>query len=80
MFLTMGGSILVAIAEVVVYNAYIWKMDQGRKKHGKVKEVREVVESWVLGKDEDEKSVLIKEKDRTEDGVRKRKTEAKVET
>ncbi|KAF5666903.1 vacuolar er assembly vma12 [Fusarium circinatum] len=70
MFLTMGGSILVAIAEVVVYNAYIWKMDQGRKKHGKVKEVREVVESWVLGKDEDEKSVLIKEKDRTEDGWR----------
>ncbi|KAI1051549.1 hypothetical protein LB506_003664 [Fusarium annulatum] len=68
MFLTMGGSILVAIAEVVVYNAYIWKMDQGRKKHGKVKEVREVVESWVLGRDEDEKSVLIKEKDRTEDG------------
>ncbi|KAF5546669.1 vacuolar er assembly vma12 [Fusarium mexicanum] len=68
MFLTMGGSILVAIAEVVVYNAYIWKMDQGRKKHGKVKEVREVVESWVLGKDEDEKSVLIKEKDRMEDG------------
>ncbi|KAI7765480.1 hypothetical protein LZL87_007231 [Fusarium oxysporum] len=69
MFLTMGGSILVAIAEVVVYNAYIWKMDQGRKKHGKVKEVREVVESWVLGKDEDEKSVLIKEKDRPEDGI-----------
>ncbi|KAG4282453.1 hypothetical protein FPRO06_09126 [Fusarium proliferatum] len=69
MFLTMGGSILVAIAEVVVYNAYIWKMDQGRKKHGKVKEVREVVESWVLGKDEDEKSVLIREKDRTEDGL-----------
>ncbi|CVL05490.1 uncharacterized protein FMAN_10706 [Fusarium mangiferae] len=80
MFLTMGGSILVAIAEVVVYNAYIWKMDQGRKKHGKVKEVREVVESWVLGKDEDEKSVLIREMDRTEDGVRKRKTEAKIET
>ncbi|KAG4277565.1 hypothetical protein FPRO04_07342 [Fusarium proliferatum] len=72
MFLTMGGSILVAIAEVVVYNAYIWKMDQGRKKHGKVKEVREVVESWVLGRDEDEKSVLIKEKDRTEDGTRMR--------
>ncbi|KAH7237679.1 endoplasmic reticulum-based factor for assembly of V-ATPase-domain-containing protein [Fusarium redolens] len=79
LFLTMGGSILVAIAEVVVYNAYMWKMDQGRKKHGKVKEVREVVESWVLRKDEDEKSVLIKEKDKMEDGVRKRKTEAKVE-
>ncbi|OBS22459.1 hypothetical protein FPOA_08796 [Fusarium poae] len=48
LFLTLGGSILVAIAEVVVYNAYLWKMDEGRKKHGKVKEVREVVESWTL--------------------------------
>ncbi|KAF4343463.1 vacuolar er assembly vma12 [Fusarium beomiforme] len=80
LFLTLGGSILVAIAEVVVYNAYMWKMDQGRKKHGKVKEVREIVESWVVGKDEDEKSVLIKEKNKTEDGVRKRKIESKVET
>ncbi|KAF4450557.1 hypothetical protein F53441_6337 [Fusarium austroafricanum] len=81
LFLTMGGSILVAIAEVVVYNAYMWKMEEGRKKHGKVKEVREVVESWVLGKDEDEKTVLIKGKDKTEgDGVRKRRTEPKVET
>ncbi|QPC79980.1 hypothetical protein HYE68_010732 [Fusarium pseudograminearum] len=50
LFLTMGGSILVAIAEVVVYNAYLWKMDEGRKKLGKVKEVREVVESWTVGK------------------------------
>ncbi|KAM0345946.1 hypothetical protein ACHAPU_006000 [Fusarium lateritium] len=82
LFLTMGGSILVAIAEVVVYNAYVWKMDEGRKKHGKVKEVREVVESWVVGKDvdEDEKAVLIKEKDDTGgEGVRKRRTEPKVE-
>ncbi|KAF5233729.1 hypothetical protein FAUST_7980 [Fusarium austroamericanum] len=60
LFLTMGGSILVAIAEVVVYNAYLWKMDEGRKKLGKVKEVREVVESWTVGKldDEDEKTIL----------------------
>ncbi|KAH6966934.1 endoplasmic reticulum-based factor for assembly of V-ATPase-domain-containing protein [Fusarium venenatum] len=67
LFLTMGGSILVAIAEVVVYNAYLWKMDEGRKKHGKVKEVREVVESWTVSKadDEDEKTILLKEKDDT---------------
>ncbi|CAG7554748.1 unnamed protein product [Fusarium equiseti] len=78
LFLTMGGSILVGIAEVVVYNAYMWKMDEGRKKHGKVKEVKQVVESWVLGKDDDqdEKTVLLSEKDDTvNDGVRKRKTE-----
>ncbi|KAH6970088.1 endoplasmic reticulum-based factor for assembly of V-ATPase-domain-containing protein [Fusarium avenaceum] len=82
LFLTMGGSILVAIAEVVVYNAYVWKMDEGRKKNVKVKEVREVVESWVLGDDgnKDEKTVLIKEKDDTgSDGVRKRRMEQKVE-
>ncbi|KAL4727755.1 hypothetical protein ACLX1H_004444 [Fusarium chlamydosporum] len=67
LFLTMGGSILVAIAEVVVYNAYMWKMEDGRKKHGKVKEVKEVVESWIVGKhdNEDEKTVLLKEEDDT---------------
>ncbi|CAF3484107.1 unnamed protein product [Fusarium graminearum] len=75
LFLTMGGSILVAIAEVVVYNAYLWKMDEGRKKLGKVKEVREVVESWTVGKldDEDEKTILLKEKDDT--GVSKSASE-----
>jgi uncharacterized membrane protein len=67
LFLTMGGSILVAIAEVVVYNAYMWKMDEGKKKHGKVKEVREVVESWTVGKldDGDDKTILLKEKEHT---------------
>ncbi|KAM0372219.1 hypothetical protein ACHAPK_004791 [Fusarium culmorum] len=76
LFLTMGGSILVAIAEVVVYNAYLWKMDEGRKKLGKVKEVREVVESWTVGKldDEDEKTILLKEKDDT--GISKSASEA----
>ncbi|CAF3631047.1 unnamed protein product [Fusarium graminearum] len=75
LFLTMGGSILVAVAEVVVYNAYLWKMDEGRKKLGKVKEVREVVESWTVGKldDEDEKTILLKEKDDT--GVSKSASE-----
>ncbi|RGP65925.1 vacuolar er assembly vma12 [Fusarium longipes] len=78
LFLTMGGSILVAIAEVVVYNAYIWKMDEGKKKHGKVKEVREVVESWTVGKldDEDEKTILLKERDTT--GLKMSETPAPV--
>lgn len=82
LFLTMGGSILVAIAEVVVYNAYMWKMEDGRKKHGKVKEVKEVVESWIVGKhdNEDEKTVLLKEEDDTKvigpgsEGLNKRST------
>ncbi|KAJ3530283.1 hypothetical protein NM208_g9398 [Fusarium decemcellulare] len=83
LFLTLGGSILVAIAEVVVYSGYMWRMEEARKKDGKVKEVKEVVESWIVGEDEnkDEKTVLIKEKeDDGNDTVRKRRTEQKVET
>ena len=60
----------------------MWKKEEGKKRHGKVKEVREVIESWVVGKDgeEDEKTVLIKEKDDTgSDAIRKRRTEQKIE-
>ncbi|KPM40260.1 hypothetical protein AK830_g6264 [Neonectria ditissima] len=73
LFLTLGGSILVAIAEVVVYNAYMWRMGEARKKQGMVGEVKEVMETWVVGQEEDrtdakdEKTVLIKEKDETPD-------------
>ncbi|KAF4974455.1 hypothetical protein FZEAL_8626 [Fusarium zealandicum] len=69
LFLTLGGSILVAIAEVVVYSGYMWRMDEARKKEGKVTEVKEVMESWVVGQDDDkqeEEAVLIK--DKQEDG------------
>ncbi|KAJ4190939.1 hypothetical protein NW755_005154 [Fusarium falciforme] len=82
LFLTLGGSILVAIAEVTVYSGYQWRMEEGKKKDRKVREVKEVVESWVVGKDDgvDEKTVLIKEKGADEnDAVRKRRTEQKSE-
>ncbi|KAM5364283.1 hypothetical protein ACJZ2D_011592 [Fusarium nematophilum] len=68
LFLTLGGSILVAVAEVAVYSGYVWRMGEARKREGKVREVKEVVESWVVGKDEeDEKTVLIKEKEEGSD-------------
>ncbi|KAI8718311.1 hypothetical protein NCS52_00609700 [Fusarium sp. LHS14.1] len=82
LFLTLGGSILVAIAEVVVYSAYQWRMDEGKKQDRKVREVKEVVESWVVGKDDaqDEKTVLIQGKGADEnDTVRKRRPEQKVD-
>ncbi|RTE81847.1 hypothetical protein BHE90_003617 [Fusarium euwallaceae] len=82
LFLTLGGSILVGIAEVIVYSGYQWRMEEGKKKDRKVKEVKEVVESWVVGKDDlqDEKTVLIKEKEADEnDMVRKRRPEQKVD-
>jgi hypothetical protein len=82
LFLTLGGSILVAIAEVAVYSGYQWRMEEGKKKDRKVREVKEVIESWVVGKDDaqDEKTVLIKEKGVDEnDTVRKRRPEQKVD-
>ncbi|PKS11201.1 hypothetical protein jhhlp_002962 [Lomentospora prolificans] len=48
---TLAGAILVGVAEVVVYSGYMWRMEQGASKDGKVKEVREVVNSWVIGRD-----------------------------
>lgn len=51
LFLTMGGSLVVAIAEVGVYQAYVWHLSDAKKKDGKLKEVKEVVETWVVGKE-----------------------------
>jgi hypothetical protein len=52
LFLTMGGSILVGIAEVAVYSGYIWHLGEAKKKETKVKETREVMRTWVVGRDE----------------------------
>ncbi|KAH8166825.1 hypothetical protein CIB48_g1378 [Xylaria polymorpha] len=57
LFLSLGGAIVVAITEVAVYSAYTWRMSQGEKQQAAMKEVREVVKTWVVG-DEDEKTPL----------------------
>ncbi|KAF7562073.1 hypothetical protein G7046_g2062 [Stylonectria norvegica] len=63
LFLTLGGSILVAVAEVVVYSAYMWRMEDARGKQAAVKEVKEVVETWVVGDENEEgETVLLREK------------------
>ncbi|KAH7143640.1 endoplasmic reticulum-based factor for assembly of V-ATPase-domain-containing protein [Dactylonectria macrodidyma] len=84
LFLTLGGSILVAIAEVVVYNAYLWRMGESKKKQKKVEEVKEVLETWVVGPGDDEKdskTITIQEKEEeVPDIVRKRNIETKTET
>lgn len=81
LFLTMGGSALVAVAEVSVYSIYVWKMGDAKKKQETVKEVQEVVSTWVVGKDEDKNAadqneddaILLKEKKAQDtEAVRKR--------
>ncbi|KAK7968920.1 hypothetical protein PG996_002638 [Apiospora saccharicola] len=53
LFLALGGSIVVAIAEVAVYNAYQWRMAQGDKKQQAKKEVRSIVKTWIVGEEEE---------------------------
>jgi TMEM199 family protein len=57
LFLTIGGSILVGIAEVGLYSGYIWHLGEEKKKEKKkektFKEVKQVVQTWVVGQDDD---------------------------
>ncbi|KAJ2972777.1 hypothetical protein NUW58_g9114 [Xylaria curta] len=54
LFLSLGGAIIVAITEVAVYSAYTWRMSQGEKKQAAMKEVREVVKTWVVSEESDQ--------------------------
>ncbi|KAI1464881.1 endoplasmic reticulum-based factor for assembly of V-ATPase-domain-containing protein [Daldinia caldariorum] len=60
LFLSLGGSIIVAIAEVAVYSAYTWRIAEGEKQQKKKKEVKEIVRTWVVGEDDTVKEDLIK--------------------
>jgi hypothetical protein len=78
--LSMSGSLLVGIAEVVVYTGYIRRLGEAKEKEGKVKEVREIIKTWVVGEDEDEDKrgkdentpILLTDKE-DESSVRERK-------
>lgn len=51
-FLSLAGAIVVAIAEVGVYQGYLYRLGRARDKQRAVTEVKEVVKTWVVGKDE----------------------------
>ncbi|RYP68047.1 hypothetical protein DL771_006888 [Monosporascus sp. 5C6A] len=80
LFLSLGGSIVVAIAEVAVYSAYTWRMSEGEKKESKKKEIREIVKTWVVAGDEKEdldlagppRHKLIEPEDHANSNLRKR--------
>lgn len=52
--LSMGGSGVVGIAEVVVYAGYIRRVKEAKEKEKKKPEVKEIVQTWVIGKDRDD--------------------------
>ncbi|VBB81933.1 Putative protein of unknown function [Podospora comata] len=80
LFLTLGGSLLVGIAEIAVYSGYIWHLGEAKKQDKKFKEVKQIVQTWAVGVDEKEEATLIGDKsssDETTD-LRRRKKDAQI--
>jgi TMEM199 family protein len=74
-FLTMGSSIIVGVAEVAVYSIFVWKMGDAKGRQEAVKEVKEVVDTWVLGRgdeDKESKEPVLLERKEDDNGIRKR--------
>jgi hypothetical protein len=69
--LSFAGSLLVAVAEVVVYFGYIRKVKESVKEERAVKEVKELVNTWVANPSDNDtvqledgkETTLLKEKD-----------------
>jgi hypothetical protein len=77
----MGGSLLVGIAEVVVYSGYIRRVAESKGKAKNMKEVKEVVNTWVVGggaseKDPDDSAILVSSTNDTADSNARRRNPA----
>lgn len=74
--LSMGGSGMVGVAEVVVYVGYIRRLKEAREKGKKQVEIKEIIKTWVIGgeEDEDTASIPVSGKDPSRQEVRKRAT------
>ncbi|KAK2591591.1 hypothetical protein QQS21_010720 [Conoideocrella luteorostrata] len=78
-FLTMGGSIVVAIAEVAVYSGYMWRMDQAKQKQKAAKEVKQVINTWVVEQEkEEEKMAVLQRREDDKDGLVRKRITAKT--
>lgn len=48
-FLALGASILVAVADVVIFSGFVGRIREGKGRGKKEDDVREVVGTWVVG-------------------------------
>lgn len=75
--LSMGGSGMIGLAEVVIYAGYLRRLKEARERGKKEIEIKEVIKTWVIGpRDEDSmsyQSKLIEPKQTHDEKVRKRK-------
>lgn len=72
--LSMSGSGLIGIAEVVIYNGYVRRVKEAKLKEKKKPEIKQIIQSWVIdGASEKNESSLSTSKEQMEKGVRYRK-------
>jgi TMEM199 family protein len=72
--LSMGGSGMVAIAEVVIYSGYVRKVKEAKVKERKKPEIKQIIESWIIdGSAEKDADQTGKIKETVDDGIRYRK-------
>ncbi|KAF9733181.1 hypothetical protein PMIN06_011269 [Paraphaeosphaeria minitans] len=72
--LSMVGSGVVAIAEVVVYSGYVRSIAEAKKKEKKKPEIKNIVQSWVIdGSENKEAGSASGSNDKPDDGIRYRK-------
>ena len=75
--LSFGGSLLVGVAEVVVYLGYIRRVGEAKGKEKGIKEVKEIMRTWVIGGPDDtneyEKSIPILTSDPDDIQARRRR-------
>ena len=50
---SMGGSLLVALAEAVVYAGYLRRVDEAKAKGSKQFEIKEIIKTWAIGGEKD---------------------------
>ena len=50
--LSMGGSGMIGVAEVVVYTGYLRRLKEAKEKGKKEVEIKEIVKTWVIGGNE----------------------------
>ena len=73
--LSMGGSILVAVAEVVVYSGYIRRVGEAKEKSKRQPETKEIIETWVIEKRDrplDQPSIPVSTVEQKDARLRKR--------
>ena len=76
--LSMGGSGMIGIGEVVVYAGYIRRLKEARDKEKKRVELKEIMNTWVIGSDEkaetQENVTKVISKNPNDKELRKRRT------